>query len=214
MSNFYYQKYYRSRGQDRRFYIPLLNHRVNIDLLRKEVETIIKPIEHGSYGLTTSKDYTDETPHNWRRYSQISRLDSLGERKLESGERDEDIVYWPKELQGSYIQELGYKFSDLLKIKDPRVRMSLQATTGIHNDPHTPYRIHIALETDPSILWLFIDENNKAHQIHQPADGVPVLIETGITRHSVMIPRNAKKNRIHLWYQFHGLVSDNILSNF
>lgn len=214
MSDFYYQKYYSHRGQDRRFYIPLENHRVDIERLRYEVDTVVRPTETGTYGLTTSKNYIDEVPQDWKRYSQASQLDSLGERRLESGERDEDIVYWPKELHGSYIQELGYKFSDLLQIKDPRARLSLQTNTVVHNDPHTPYRIHIALETDPSILWLFFDENNRIHPIHQPANGVPVLIETGITRHSVKIPKSSQKTRMHLWYQFHGLVKDSVLSIF
>lgn len=214
MSNFYYNKYYSRKGSDRRFYIPLPQYKVDLQKLSNEVFSEIKPYKAGDYGITTSLQHVNED-YDFKRYSGISHFNAEGERLLGSGERDEDIVYWPKKLANSYMKELADIFSDAIGIKNPRVRMSVNATISSHSDPHTPYRIHIALMTDPLILWHFREANGNMHSIHQPADGIPVLIETGITEHGVSIPHDkVNRKRIHLWYQFHDILSDEVLSKF
>ncbi len=77
-----------------------------------------------------------------------------------------------------------------------------------HYDEHTPYRIHIALKTSPDTIWRF-KENGKITEIHQPADGIPVLIKTNSLEHSVFIP--IETERVHLWYQYHHEISNEVL---
>ena len=215
MTHFYDKKYYSRKGIDDRFYIPL--HAISVDLerLRAEVNLIPTLNRPSCYGLTTSIKYIDEDPVNFSRYSSVSSLNSHGERILSGGERDEEVVHWPALLRNSYIKELGDMFSELVQIKTPRVRMSVQSRADYHNDPHTPYRIHIAIDSTPDSVWKFRETNGIEHVIYQPADGIPVLIETGKTQHCVT--RNSINDvhkRVHLWYQFHDIISDEILSKF
>jgi hypothetical protein len=214
MTKFYYNKYYSRKGNDNRFYIPLKSVKVDLNKLRNEVNTIIKP-ESGGYGITTAVDYVKEYPCNFKRYSSISYLNSEGERILPCGRRDEEIIHWPDIFDNSYIKELGNIFSELINIKNPRVRLSCQpGSIDYHNDPHTPYRIHIAIESNPDAIWKFKEKCGTEHSIYQPADGVPVLIETGITKHAVIMPaRPVIPRRVHLWYQFHDIISDEILKS-
>ena len=214
MSNYYQQRFYARKGNDSRFYIPL-NYKVDVERLLLEVNTIINP-QHSDYGITTSHHHVNDEVPDFKRYSGISTLDSNGVRKLKSGETDEEIVFWPKVLEDSYIKKLADDFSAMIGLKNPRVRMSKSILPRIpmHTDPHTPYRIHIALETDKDCMfWGFRESSGVEHLIHQPADGIPVLIETGITSHSVIGMPEAKTHRTHLWYQFHDIISDDILKN-
>jgi hypothetical protein len=215
MTYFYDKKYYSRKGIDNRFYIPLYSIPVDLERLREEVAAIPTLNKPSCYGLTTSIKYIDEVPVNFNRYSSISTLNSQGERILPDGERDEEIVHWPVPLRNSYIKKLGDVFSELVQIKTPRVRMSVDARVDYHNDPHTPYRIHIAINSNPEAVWKFRETNGTEHIIYQPADGNPVLIETGKTQHAVTRNLNDDTNkRVHLWYQFHDIISDEILSKF
>lgn len=216
MTLFYHNKYYSRKNSDNRFYIPLSKIKVDLDKLRYEAYSVIKvdPIKNQGYGITTTSQYVSEYPYNFKRYSGISYLNEQGERILETGERDEELIHWPEVLQNSYIKELGDIFSDLIKIKNPRVRMSVSAGIEFHSDPHTPYRIHIALESNPNCVWKFKEINGTVHTIYQAADGIPVLIETGLTKHSVVkVNDPTAPQRIHLWYQFHDIISDEVLRN-
>jgi hypothetical protein len=119
-------------------------------------------------------------------------------------------------LENSYLRELGDYFANLFKVNSYRVRCSYlnnvseDAEFKLHNDPHTPYRLHICLKTDPSIKWLFVDKDTTQHYIHQPADGSPVLIETGTTQHQIVCPQNV--TRMHLWFQYYKFIDLKLLN--
>ena len=62
----------------------------------------------------------------------------------------------------------------------------------LHNDPHTPHRYHIPLQTDPNFNWIF-SRNNQLCKLHMPADGGvwylnPVDL-THTVRHTGTVPR-------------------------
>jgi len=62
----------------------------------------------------------------------------------------------------------------------------------LHNDPHTPHRYHIPLQTDPNFNWIFV-QNEKLCKLHMPADGGiwylnPVEL-THTVRHTGTVPR-------------------------
>jgi len=215
MSFYYHNKYYRYKHQDKRYYIPMTQLKVDVERLKQEVQSLIGPSAELGCGITTSKEYVNEVPFRFDRHIGISKLNKFGERILPTGERDEDIVFWPSILEKSYMKELGELFSNIIKIPNPRVRLSVldkDQFINFHSDPHTPYRIHIALETHSNAVWMFKNELGDIEQIHQPADGVPVIIETGRTEHAVKLLSPGR--RMHLWYQFHGVISDEVLSNF
>lgn len=194
------------------FYIPLKNIFVDIERLTTEIDKFVKPNNFQDYGITTSEKMLDN--YDFRKYTGVSSPDKNGIRRLKTGEYDWDIVYWPKILENSYMRELSDKFSDLIKINKPRCRMSRLFGSetwneiSYHYDEHTPYRIHIALKTNPNTIWRF-RENEKITEIHQPADGIPVLIKTNSVEHSVFIPVGTE--RMHLWYQYHHEISNEVL---
>ena len=217
MSDFYYKKYYCHKGNDSRFYIPLQSIKVDIDRLKNEIYEHVdceNVFTNKGYAITTTEQFIDEYPLRPHRYNIRTFPDHTGEQFLPYGNRDEDVVYWPKIFENSYMKELSLIFSDIVKIKNPRVRMSVQTHFPHHIDIHTPYRLHIALETYPDAVWNFRDKNNIEHEIHQPANGIPVLIDSGDTMHSVILKKTLPNlRRVHLWYQFHGIISDDILKN-
>lgn len=217
MSDFYWKKYYQHKGSDSRFYIPLQSIKVDVARLKNEIYQHIhvkNVYSNRGYAITTTPSYINETPFNPYRYCRSYYMNSTGECFLPSGDKDEDVVYWPTVFENSYMKELGEIFSDIIKIDKPRVRMSIQTHFRHHKDPHTPYRIHIALESYPEAVWNFKDKNNIEYEIYQPADGTPVLVETGTHDHSVVIKKiDPPIRRVHLWYQFHGIISDDILKN-
>lgn len=213
MSYYYYNKYYRYKRQDTRYYIPMTHVKVDVNRLKQEVQSLIGPLTELGYGITTSKKFVNEVPYRFDRHTGISKFNKFGERILPTGEKDEDVVFWPSILEQSYMKELGDLFSEMIQIPNPRVRLSMldeDQFIDFHNDPHTPYRIHIALETHSDAVWMFKNEAGAVEQIHQPADGTPVIIETGRIEHAVKLLSPGK--RIHLWYQFHGMISEEILS--
>ena len=194
------------------FYIPLKQFRVDLDKLQKEIDYYVKPDKSKDYGITTTEKMVEN--YDFRFYSGVSSKDKNGIRRLETGEFDWDVVHWPKVLENSYIKELSDKFSELIQVNKPRCRMShifgYNKCNEIpyHHDEHTPYRIHIALKTNPKAIWRF-RENGVVTEIHQPTDGVPVLIKTDTIEHSVSIPIGTW--RTHLWYQYHHQISNDIL---
>lgn len=194
------------------FYIPLKQFKVDLIRLQSEIDLFVHPVNYQDYGITTSEKMVDN--YDFRVYTGVSAPDKNGIRKLKTGERDWDIVYWPKVLENSYIKELSDTFSELIQVYKPRCRMSKLYgfdswnVIDYHHDEHTPYRIHIALKTTPGSVWRF-RKNGEVTEIHQPADGVPVLIKTDTVEHSVFIPKGT--HRTHLWYQYHQQVSNNIL---
>ena len=62
----------------------------------------------------------------------------------------------------------------------------------LHNDPHTPHRYHIPLQTDLNFNWIFV-QDDKLCKLHMPADGRiwyvnPVKL-THTVRHTGTVPR-------------------------
>ena len=62
----------------------------------------------------------------------------------------------------------------------------------LHNDPHTPHRYHIPLQTDPNFNWIFVHDDELC-KLHMPADGGiwylnPVEL-THTVRHTGTTPR-------------------------
>lgn len=194
------------------FYIPLKQFSVDLDRLQNEIDSFVNPINYQDYGITTSEKMVDN--YDFRVYTGVSSPDKNGIRRLRTGEFDWDISYWPKVLENSYIKELADTFSEFIQVYNPRCRMSkLFGSTDwneikYHYDEHTPYRIHIALKTTPKTIWRF-KENGVVKEIHQPADGIPVLVKTNTIEHSVFIPVGTE--RVHLWYQYHHEISNEVL---
>jgi hypothetical protein len=195
------------------FYIPLSNIKVDHGRLLKEVDHFIRPDYSKTlcYGLTTHLDHVNDEDYNFEMYPGVLVPPDPSQKTLPSGHRDREIIHWPKILENSYIQELSKVFCDVLGLENPRVRCSIVNGTddhhsiGFHTDPVAPHRIHIALQSTPDTHWMFKLLNDDVVKIHQPVDGIPVLIETGLTVHDIYVPSNAQ--RIHLWYQFHSHVS-------
>jgi hypothetical protein len=196
------------------FYIPL-NFKVDVDRLNREVGMYIRPVR-GDFGITTTKELANNLKFDFRQHRGWSYADENGQRRLESGELDTDIVHWPLKLNGSYIKEVGLMISKLVGVDNPRVRLSRyfdeEVESGIryHVDPHTPFRIHIALKTNPTAIWKFRTHDEVYYDIHQPADGTPVFIEVNKTSHAVQVPAGIE--RVHLWYQFHQPIDPAVLA--
>jgi hypothetical protein len=208
-----------------KIFSPLPNFKVDTDRLYSEMFHFWRPKINSlatSTSFTTAKKYVDDLDYDFFKYIGPSQFisKSLLLKKYPDGEIDQELIYWPKLLENSYMKELGEHFSNLFQIKNYRVRASYFNTWGanedflatdLHADPHTPYRLHIALKTNPDVKWIFVDELGKTHYIHQLADGVPVLIETGNTKHQVKIPKNSI--RIHLWFQYYENIDQTLLDN-
>lgn len=200
------------------FYIPIINTPVDVDRLKAEVDKFIKidyskDIKSRGFGITTSTEYVDDPTFNFRKHLTVSEPDEYGVRRLPTGELDSDIVHWPSMLEGSYMKELSDLFSSILGLENPRVRLSVlngPSTLGLHYDEHTPHRVHICLQTGPGANWVFLEDNGMMDVIHQEKSNIPVLIDTGTVKHGLNIPAGVQ--RIHMLYQFHKPVSDEILS--
>jgi hypothetical protein len=170
-------------------------------------------LQSESFSFTTIRECINETDYNFERFSGVSAWDASGVRRTKEGAVDSDIVHWPSILQNSYIKEIGENIASFLEIPLYRARGSLfrtgdaDYTYPAHRDRHTPFRVHLALATTPNTKWLF--NNTVDVSIHQPTDGVPVLINTGSVQHSLLIPANT--TRIHFWYQFYEPIKPDIL---
>jgi len=209
----------------RKIFSPLPNIKIDIERLYSEMFYFWRPnisTLATSTSFTTAKKYIDDLNYDFFKYAGPSKFiskDSLI-KEYKDGQVDQELIYWPKILENSYMKELGEHFSNLFQIKNYRVRASYFNTheqtddfsaTNLHKDTHTPYRIHIALKTNPSVKWTFLDELGQTHYIHQPADGVPVLVETAKTKHQVKIPKDSI--RIHLWYQYYEDIDQALLDS-
>ena len=204
------------------FYTPLPNIKIDIERLTKEIFHYWHPdpnIKDISASFTTAKKYVDDPICDFSRYKGISHY-VPGTRRVKvysDGEFDQNLTHWPKILENTYMKELGDNFAKLLNVTRYRVRASYYNSLHedfvgeLHRDPHTPYRIHIALKTDPNVKWLLVDKNDNAHYIHQPADGHPVLLETCYTKHQVIVPTNSI--RIHCWFQYYTEIDQSLLDN-
>jgi hypothetical protein len=200
------------------FYIPMVNTEVDIDRLKKELDHFVKidynmPVKARSFGITTTKEFATDPFFNFRKHQTISQPDENGVRRLPDGSLDSDVTVWPTIMEGSYMKELTKTFNDILQLENPRVRASV--TNGpskleLHHDEHTPYRVHICLQTGPGANWIFMENNGLMDTIHQPRTNNPVLINAGTVKHGLNIPAGVQ--RIHLWYQYHKPVSSEILN--
>jgi hypothetical protein len=207
------------------FYTPIPNIKVDTERLLVEIFRFWKPqdmVSDQAHSFTTAEKYVDDLNYDFGKYAGTSEFisnDSLL-KKYPDGDIDQNLIYWPKILEKSYMKELGDYFASIFQVKHYRTRASYFNTvnhsnnlkiTGLHNDPHTPYRVHIALKTNPNIKWKFVDELGEIYSVHQQADGVPVLIETGKTKHQIEIPENSI--RIHLWFQYYSDIDQTLLTN-
>jgi hypothetical protein len=197
------------------FYIKLPNIKVDCDRLLQEIKLLVNPDYSKTlcYSLTTHADHVNDINYDFELFPGVLVPPDTKLKTLPSGHKDNEIIHWPKILENSYIQELSKIFCDDLGIPNARVRCSIingtddKHSIGFHTDPVAPHRIHIALQTTPKTHWMFKMINGEIIKIHQPADGVPVLVETGLTIHDIFVPSNTQ--RIHLWYQFHEHVNKN-----
>jgi hypothetical protein len=194
------------------FFIPLVDIKIDMATLTNEVYKYINPTAD-DYGITCRQEDVNNDNYNFKKYSGMRPPAPVKDNPLhasyENGAVDTDIIYWPKILQGSYIQQLGNSLSDLIGLSNPRCRLSLfnehrihDSSLEFHYDKHTPVRIHIALETTSDCLWLYKEKfDSPTLSLHHPVMDNPVLVSTGSFRHNVYIPAGHK--RMHLWYQYH-----------
>lgn len=202
-----------------KYYLPLNNILVDVEKLKQEIFNIVNPsVAEGNYCLTCTEEEQNLENFNFRKYSGESKYDPEKKSRIHklTGKYDFEIIYWPKILQSSYIKSIGQLLTEYLKFENqPRCRMSLTqketaSSLGMHYDPGTPYRVHIALLTEPSTLWLFKDvEKQSIVELHQPANGVPVLINTGGIYHDIKVLAGS---RLHLWYQWTENINETTLA--
>jgi hypothetical protein len=205
-------------------YNPLPNINVDIKRLYAEIFHFWKldfnTTSSSCVSFTTAKKYIDDSVYNFDRYHGISKF-APGSKRLKKiypdGEFDHNLVHWPKISENTYMKELGDYFAQMLNVTHYRCRVSYYNSLDkdfvgeLHNDPHTPYRIHIALKSDPAVKWILVDKYNNTYDIYQPADGTPVLIETYPTQHQIIVPKNSV--RIHLWFQYYNDIDQALLDN-
>lgn len=198
------------------FYVPLTGIKIDIQRMIGELHACL-PISSisGDRGLTVTQDIAGQL-YSFGRFNGISKYDDQGVRRVRTGERDEDITYWPKQLENTYIKEIGERLACLLELPGPRCRMSrfvggLTGNLDMHCDPHTPVRVQIALITQPDIMWHLQAPDGSLVERHQPANGIPVLLRTGTLRHGVVVPKTAI--RLHLWYQWYSWPRPDAITN-
>jgi len=209
------------------FFIPLQNCTVDLDRLSNEIFSFWKidendtDLESKSPSFTTSLKYVDDPILNLARYAGKAAAADPNTWHINpltiypDGEYDNNLVYWPKILENSYMKELGDYFAKLFNVTRYRARASYvntltkPLTFKLHNDPHTPYRLHFAIKTDLNVQWRFVN-NNTEHFIHQPVDNFPTLIETGTTQHQIVT--NHKSIRMHFWFQYYDSIDKNLIS--
>ena len=198
------------------FYIPLVDLTVDVERLKKEVVSIVRPVQ-GDYGLTCLEEDQNSNNYNFKKYSGLRTANPNSRYLLADGKTmDNEVIHWPKPLQGTYIQELASVFANYLGLPPPRCRLSVADSRmyptkiGYHNDNHTPYRVHIALETTPECIWKFrLAPGEKEYTLHQPISNNPVMIETADIQHDIYVPVGHK--RTHIWYQFHSAPSEDFI---
>lgn len=120
-----------------------------------------------------------------------------------NGASDRDLIHWHPDLKNSEIVALKDRIAKHLCVDNQlRCRFSTipgPFTMGSHCDPHTPWRVHVSLKTDPTIVWKFKKPGDASKILtwHQPPDSV-WLIRTGNIEHSVVVPEG--KLRWQLFY--------------
>lgn len=198
------------------FYIPLVDLKFDIDRIRNELEVIVKP-PMGGTAITTTLTESKKDVYDFSQYRSITKLDEYGVRRFPTGEADTDLVYYPKCLEYSYIRTVEETISKYIGLDKPRIRISKfiggsaefkAVDLSYHTDPHTPYRVHIALNSAYDVDWYFKNATGE-YKINQPANGIPALVEVAQTEHSVRIPFG--KFRYHIWFQYHKPVSKEFL---
>lgn len=199
------------------FYIPLKWMRVDIQEMLEEIQVHVPQNRlMPGCGLTVTENMAGRI-YGFDRFNGNSQYDQHGVRRVRSGERDEDVIHWPLQLEKSYIRRVGEELSSCLGLPPlPRVRTStliggMMPNIGMHLDCHTPFRVHIALKTSPGTFWHFLASDGRRMRVHQPADGIPVLLETGSTQHAVEIEKGTV--RMHLWYQWYHPMPEHVLEH-
>lgn len=192
---------------EEQFYIPLVDLSLDVDRIKQEIYRFVHPI-HGDYALTCLEKDQNVVNFNFKKYSGQRVYTPVSPYLLSTGQMDYDLVYWPKFLQNSYIKEAGELIANYLDLKSPRCRLSVTAdirkptTIGFHVDNHTPYRVHVVIETTEQSIWRFRQQPGaKIYILHQPISQHPALIATGNMEHDIYVPPGHR--RLHLWYQFH-----------
>lgn len=199
------------------FYLPISDFRIDSERLLKEFDSIVKPdyTKTLCYCLTTKEEYVDDPEYDFSKYFGVLYPPTSGI-KLLSGVYDYELTFWPTKLKDSYMKEVSDLCCKALGLSNPRVRCSViygkesRNNIGWHIDAHAPARIHFALKTTQECYWQFLQKDDKVIKIFQPADGVPVYIDTGNAVHDIYVPTNVL--RIHFWFQFHEQVSESRLN--
>lgn len=198
------------------FYLPLSDFKIDTQRLLSEFEEFVKPDYSQTicYSLTTREEFVSDPNYNFRKFYGKLYPPSPG-LKLLTGDYDYELVHWHTRLENSYMREIADLCSQVLGLKNPRVRCSVvngtseQNSIGMHVDQHAPARIHFALQTTKDCYWQFL-QDDKIVKIFQPVDGTPVYIDTGSTFHDIYVPNGAR--RIHFWFQYHDVVDEDRLN--
>ncbi len=198
------------------FFIPLVDLTVDVNRIRNEVFTYINPTGK-DYGLTCTLEDVANESFDFKKHSGI-RPTSDNKYLLRDGYIETDVIHWPKILQGTYIEELGKTFAKYLELSPPRCRLSYfnnkphDFDIDFHYDNHTPYRVHVVLESSPGCIWKYRwSPDHPSHSLHHPVMEQPVLINTGSMQHAVHVPKNHR--RLHLWYQFHSKPKEELVDS-
>ena len=193
----------------------MVDLKIDVNKLTTEINTHVKPVTD-DYGITCTSADAELDSFDFHAYSGMRKNISTDQYLLPSGNSELELVYWPKVLANSYLKELGLQLSKTLELGPPRCRLSMfnnrsrPTSIGYHYDKHTPYRVHVALQTNPNCLWLY-RRDGQAYRLHQPVLDHPVLVNTGEVEHDIIVPPN--NTRVHLWYQFHQRPAQALLDN-
>jgi hypothetical protein len=158
--------------------------------------TRMKDTTNGEELTKHYQKFTLGFPGQWR--------DNL-EAMYDDGTGDRDFVHWHPSLIDSEIYNLKNRIADFFKINNRlRCRASFlpgYTKMGFHADPHTPWRVHINLQSGPGTRWIFrtLDPKETVEWV-QPKDSV-WLIRTGDVQHSVEVAEGEVRWQLfyHIW---------------
>lgn len=132
---------------------------------------------------------------NWRNNLEARYNDNTSDRSL---------THWHPALVGSEMFNLKTRIASYLQIPDQlRCRCSFMQgyNASFHADPHTPWRVHVALKSGANTRWLFrtLNSDNIIEWV-QPTDSV-WLIRTGDVQHSVEVGQDDVRWQLfyHVW---------------
>jgi hypothetical protein len=125
-----------------------------------------------------------------------------------NGVADKDLIHWHPDMIDTEMHRLASRIKEYLGIDyNLRCRLSVshgQVEIDRHLDPHTPWRVHVALDSGSESHWTFYDEVGSTDSIKwkQPKDTV-WLVRTGDVQHSVFVPSGEYRLQLfyHVWHR-------------